>query len=161
MNFANVACILFSGSIAAWTGWGLVSLDGGPSIKPYFEKRIGGIDTYSHGRAIAKNCKALDQAALDLGIEPLSSFGFEDSFKNANLTWYDSRSGLKSVQALLHFVRLKSGAVCDTQAVITELERIETALKKAGEQNVSFCLTIDTTHTTNAMEHEQREGSFF
>jgi hypothetical protein len=47
-------------------------------IVPYFRQRLGDIDTFTRGHAIARSCQVLDDLAIQSGITPISAFGFND-----------------------------------------------------------------------------------
>lgn len=128
-------------------------------IAPYFEKPVEEIHTYSEGHALAARCEALDERAIDLGVKPLSDFGFNDDFYyGEELVWWPAESGLETVSALL--TQLRSDSQSEEQAVIADLERVKHALTRARDQGNRFCLVI-TSGFTNMLEHEKRVGKFF
>ncbi|HYF50576.1 MAG TPA: hypothetical protein VEJ63_14285 [Planctomycetota bacterium] len=141
----------------------------GCSIVPYFEREIGGIDTFASGYAVARNCQRLDELAQRVGAEPLSEFGYEDdihayflgvkAFEN-RLKWFDATRGRVAISKLLGAVRADPSGFKDADAIIAELERIEHALRKAAAANVRFCL-LCRGEGVSPMEIEKREGTFW
>lgn len=172
----------FFGAIFLWLAKGLWEAwfgpDPGPSILPYFQKisgvmelapsgiqDLGGIDTYTHGYAIARNCQALDTMARELNLRELSDFGFNDDFRGEHPTWHPAEAGLSTITVMLQELRRKGTpwekSLDKPEEVIADLERVEAALCKARDKGVPFCFILQTTHFTNALEHERRLGSFF
>ena len=154
---------------ALWSAWFEADLE--PRMLPYFKKipgveRLGDIDTFLHGYAIARNCRALDTIAAELNLPELSDFGFQDDFYDhkGGPTWHPPEEGLRTVAGLLEALR-QEGAWKDwldqPEEVIADLQRVEAALEKARDKGVLFCFVLRITHSTNAQEHERRLGTFF
>jgi hypothetical protein len=127
-----------------------------PGLAPYFDKPIGDIDTYSRGQAIASRCPELDDLAVREGVRTVSSFGFSDDFRGETLTWHDAADGIDTFVALKDVL---SRTAPQSVALRDELDLVINALEKARAKSARFCLLI-TYGFTNAMEHEQRKGSF-
>jgi hypothetical protein len=128
-----------------------------PGLAPYFDRPIGDIHTYSRGHLIALRCPELDDVAITAGAKAISFFGFSDDFRGEPLSWHDTTEGLKT------FLTLKQElAHSEPQGstLLEELGLVIDALQKAQAKSARFCLLI-TYGYTNAMEHEQRKGSFF
>lgn len=133
-----------------------------PSIVPYFQQKIGDIHTFTQGVSIAKHCQELDEMSLQLGVIPLSGFGFNDDFCGEELTWHLADKGLATVTRLIQALRVSDQRrFSDQDQVISELVAIEESLRKASERGIMFCLLLRTSGGTNAMEWEQRKGSCF
>ena len=130
-------------------------------IVPYFQQRLGEIETFARGKAIAKNCQALDELAEQKVLRPLSAFGFNDDFSGEVLTWHAPEEGLATVSGLLSALRASPQMIRESAEIIEELTAVEHALRIACERGVPFCLLLYTAAGTNAMEWEQRKGSCF
>lgn len=130
-------------------------------IVPYFQKKLGEIHTFARGQTIAKSCQALDELAVQLGLKPLSAFGFNDDFAGEELTWHAPEQGLATVSGLLSTLRDSPRLIRQQAQVIDELAAIEHALRIACERGVPFCFLLYTAGATNAIEWEQRQGSCF
>ena len=103
-----------------WEAW--FRPDPGPRILPYFQKisgveRLGGVDTYLHGYAIARSCQALDTLAAELNLQLLSDFGFNDDHRGEEPKWHPAEAGLSTItgllQELLRLRRLSEGLRAD------------------------------------------------
>ncbi len=171
-----------TGVIFVWLAKGLLEGWFGPKpeprILPYFQKisgverlggsgvkGLGGIDSYLHGYAIARNCQALDILAAELNLPLLSDFGFNDDHRGEEPTWHPPEAGLSTITGLLQELHRKDVSWEDSlekpEEVIADLERVEAALCKARDTSVPFCFILETSDFTNAQEHEQRLGFFF
>lgn len=151
-----------------WEAW--FRPDPGPRILPYFQKisgveRLGGVDTYLHGYAIARSCQALDTLAAELNLQLLSDFGFNDDHRGEEPTWHPAEAGLSTITGLLQELLRKDESweksLDKPEEVVADLERIEVALSKARDRRVPFCFILRTSQYTNALEHERRLGTFF
>lgn len=181
-SLSSFLSLVVSGAIFLWLAKGLWAAwfqpDPGPRILPYFQKisnvtgstsskleKLGDIDTYLHGYAIARNCRTLDIMAAKLNLRELSDFGFNDDFRGERPTWHPPEAGLSTTTGLLQELRRKGGGrenlLDSSEEVIADLEKIAAALCKAREKKVPFCFILRTTHSTNKQEHEQRLGFFF
>lgn len=118
-------------------------------VVPYFGSRVGEIETYTHGGAIARRVGELDELAGALGVRPLSVFGWNDDFAGEPLVWHESAEGLVTVEALLDHLRAEGA---DEAPIIDDLERIAHALARAAEKEIRFCLLL--RHGTTTSGHE-------
>ena len=171
-----------TGVIFVWLAKGLLEGWFGPKpeprILPYFQKisgverlggsgvkELGGIDSYLHGYAIARNCQALDILAAELNLPLLSDFGFNDDHRGEEPTWHPAEAGLSTITRLLQELRRKDVSremsLDKPDEVVADLERIELALCRARDKSVPFCFILLVRDFTNAQEHEQRLGTFF
>ena len=132
-----------------------------PQILPYFEKRLGQTDTWLRGQALARNCRALDEAAIAHGVTPLSAFGVGDELAGEEFEWHDAGRGVETVRKLQELLPRFPDLVDDRVAVGDELQFMEEALAKAAERGVRFCLHIRCSDYTCAGEMLARKGSYF
>ena len=137
-------------------------------IHPYFEKPVssaqGRVSTgaaFLSGETLAKELESLDALAANVGVAPLSAFGFEDDFFGEEPRWRAPEEGLKTVLALLDSLDGQPDSVCDVEGVAKDLKKIAAALEDARKRGVRFCLLVRSCDTTNAMEWEQRKGTAF
>jgi hypothetical protein len=135
-------------------------------VTPYFDSKvlaskIGWIDTYCSGQHLARHVLELDELARALGVTPLSEFGWNDDMCGEALVWHDSAIGLKSVNAILAHLHGEEFLDGEQIGVIDDLKRIADALSRTHQAGIRFCLILQHGDATNAMEHEQRKGSFF
>jgi hypothetical protein len=110
------------------------------SVCPYFESPVGDIETFGHGRALARRHCELDALACRHGVAPLSSFGFADDLEGETLVWHDPADGLATVEALLGAL---SGPGCEIprrEPIVADLKRVADALAKAHAKGIRFCL---------------------
>ncbi len=173
-RLSSLAVAAVTGVIFVWLLKGLLEGWLGPRpeprILPCFQKisgveRLGGIDTYVHGYAIARNCQALDTLADELNLQLLSEFGFNDDHLGEEPTWHPAEAGLSTITGLLQELRREDvsweTSLDKPEEVIADLKRIEVALSLARDKNVPFCFILLVRDFTNALEHERRLGTFF
>ncbi len=163
-NFTSALGLMVSGGLLILISWGFIrSLRDcyNIGIIPYFKKRVGDIDTFSNGHAVAKNCRQLDRIAFEKIVSPISKFGFNDDFSGEKVQWHNPEKGLETITLLLREIRRHPKTLDNAKAVISDLERIEDALKKAKARGILFSLLLRSGDTTSGMEMDQRKGSFF
>ncbi len=131
------------------------------SVLPYFRSQVGDIHTFSKGHHVARHLGELDELARSIEVAPLSTFGWNDDRRGEPLVWHDSAEGLRTVKGLMAALEKEDFARADHSGIIEDLKRIAHALDRAQVQGIAFCLLLRHGDTTNAMEHEQRKGSFF
>ena len=118
------------------------------------EQRVSGVDSSSvDGKALAGASEQLDGLALQLGLEPLSSFvshcpdeaaelaaelGF-DSEDVPEVSWFSAELGLRTVRGLLAHVRRIEGS----SRVAADLEAMERVLARATQAGVRFHVAVD------------------
>ena len=110
-------------------------------LAPWFEERLGKGHESVHGRAIARSVKQLDAAALSVGVERISGFGFVDPW-GGDLRWCDARRGVRCLTELMGLVSLEDG-------LRRELQLFVEALKHAEERGVRFCLMVSVGDPSN------------
>jgi hypothetical protein len=113
------------------------------------ERDIKGLDTSMDGKSIAKNIKALDAAAAELGIRPLSEFVsippedlaevLEDHIEDelGAVQFFSAEEGLETVAELLENANLKD------KGVIEDLQECERILNTAADGGVAWHFQID------------------
>lgn len=151
---------LIEGIVVAFLWWLAVRAlleDPPPGMAPYFDRQIGDIHTYPRGKAIAARCPELDRIAEASGVHPISFFGFADDFHGEPVTWHDVADGLSTFTAVRSRVAAHEP---EGSELLQDLDFVIDALQKAGAKAARFCLIITAAYS-NAMEHEQRKGSFF
>ena len=113
-------------------------------IVPYFQERLGDIHTIYQGHNIAKDCRALDELSQQLGVTPLSAFGFNDDFHSEEFTWHPAEKGLAAMTVLIDSLQASDlPNLSDKDRVVKELVSIQNALRIASQRNVMFCFIIN------------------
>lgn len=130
-------------------------------VIPYFERPVGGIDTFLRGAALAHHMQQLDALAAETGTTRLSAFGFGDDLFGETVVWHTAGDGLRSVRALLEAVELRPDRVEHVQDVIGDLRHMAEALRKARDHEIRFSLLLRHGNSTSALEWEKRQGTAF
>lgn len=130
-------------------------------IIPYFERRVGEIDTFLAGESLARQFLALEKLAAKSGCRPLSDFGFNDDLAGESLVWHPAEAGLETVRTLREEVTHDPGSVPDAAAVDADLERWQYALARARDTQIPFCVLLRVGNATCAQEWEVRRGTAF
>jgi hypothetical protein len=120
------------------------------AIVPVYEKLMPEAGTYLSGHAIARNCLQLDQLAKLQGLKPISAFGFNDPLRGETLVWHDPIDGFQTVAGLIRAVATKRDAVDDPSSVISDLEKIRSALEQARGKGIRFAFLVEIGKTTSA-----------
>lgn len=131
------------------------------AIHPYFESRVGEIDTFGQGRELARHLKDLDELARELGVVPLSAFGFADDLAGEALTWHDAATGRKTAEALLVVLSGDGLLAVGSDRLVQDPKRLAHALGRADDRGIRFCLLLRHGDGTSAQEWEVRKGSAF
>jgi hypothetical protein len=160
LHLAAVAAAIFAvGTFTAvagtWDCWRYVR------VIPYFEGKVGGIDTFLGGSGIARSLLFLDELAAEGGVAPLSAFGFHDDLRGETVGWHPPEEGLRTVETLLAAVDTEPGRVSDPEAVRRDLSRIAEALRRAADLRIRFSLLLLHGNATSGLEWERRIGSAF
>lgn len=117
------------------------------------EKKIAGLDTSMDGKSLSQNVEALDRAALESGVQPLSAFfsmATEDAadfmagegmdltdIELPSLQQFSAQEGLSTITALAaHPVGQRAG-------VIDDLRACELILNQAAKHGVGWHFEID------------------
>ena len=117
------------------------------------EREIDGVDTRMDGKSLARHVEALDQAARDLGVRPLSDFFSADptqlaeimesegvdseDFAPPALQQFSAEDGLGSIRALV------SHAVAGADGVALDLGDCERVLAAAAQHGVGWHFDVD------------------
>lgn len=122
-------------------------------VVPYFPKGELHVeaDTQFRGHALARRFQFLEERSLELGVEPLSHFGWADDLGGQQLVWHDAARGLVTVAALLELPALEPELQDD-------LTRLRAALTSAQEVNAPFCLLLLHGQSTSGWEMDTRRG---
>lgn len=127
-------------------------------LLPYFEREVGQTDTWLAGEALLWHSKALDDAACQLGLTPLSAFRTgDDLIRGETLRWFDAVGALATVERLLEpdvLEHLPAG-------VASDLQRLRQALQRAAAQGIRFGLILRESNGASGHEMSLRRGSFF
>ncbi|HEY3997735.1 MAG TPA: hypothetical protein VGO93_02640 [Candidatus Xenobia bacterium] len=117
---------------------GAVSSFRSPAVRiiPVFDRpRPGDSPAYLSGHALARRSQQLDALAEELGLAPLSTFGFGDPFQGETLAWHRPWECLDTICALL-----QHPVPADVKA---DLERLARALSHAREEGCDFALLLE------------------
>lgn len=115
------------------------------------ERKIEGLDTGMDGKSISRHIEALDDAARELGVTPLSEFysidpendgGFMEAAGLGDIelppvTQFAAQDGLRTVQALAMHTVAKSGHVAQ------DLQNCERILTVAAQHGVGWHFELD------------------
>lgn len=153
--------LVLSGLMFLWFACMLCTLGSKPRILPFFEKQVGQTDTWLSGEALARNCRALDEAAAAHGLVPLSEFGYEEAPPGEESEWRDASRGVETAKGLAELVGRLPRLVDDPAQVQVELELLEDALAKASYRGIRFCLHLRCSDFVCPAEIAARKGSYF
>jgi hypothetical protein len=130
-------------------------------VVPYFERSLDFKmqGAFKNGFALAKGFDVLERRASELGVTPLSAFGFGDDMLGQLLVWHSTETGLKTVQAL---VASSHNEALDAK-LLEDLQAVEAALERAAAKAVRFTLVvrIGADKWISGAEMFQRKGSFW
>ncbi len=113
------------------------------------ERQIDGVDTRMDGKSISREMEALDDAARQLGVRPLSEFFSADPEQLAEfldgenaielppLQQFTAQEGLATVRALL------AHPTARTDGVTEDLRQYERILNAAAEHGIGWHFEID------------------
>jgi hypothetical protein len=126
-------------------------------VLPYFERRLGGTDTWLAGESLLWHSRHLDATAAQLSVRPLSEFASgDDLIRGEELRWFSAEDGLRTVERLMQ----PDAAASFSADVVSDLSRLRDALRLACSQGVRFCLLLREGSGTSGYEMGQRRGSF-
>lgn len=149
--------LLFGWAVVRW----MLPFRPKPRIVPYFAKELaplGGstMHAFSRGRALYLHIDALEVLAGNLGVRPLSAFGFAYDHFAQEVRWHPASEGLATVQTL------REGK--NEPRVAEDLEALASVLEVAAEKDVPFSLVL-RLHEKDSMQtvctRETRQGSFW
>jgi hypothetical protein len=130
-------------------------------IVPYFESMVGfgKIHAFKGGIELARQSRRLDDLACQIGVRPLSDFGFKDDQDGQELVWYNSSEGINTI------IRLKEQLQNNQKAIslVQELDVLQNNLEQAKDKNIRFCLLIRSglDKMISPMEMDNRKGFFW
>jgi len=128
------------------------------TVLPYFEREVGDIDTFLAGEGLLWHSRALDEVAVQCGVTPLSAFASGDDLIRGELVcWFEAAEGLRTTERLLE----ADVAGTLSTGVVTDLERLRDALRRASDQGIRFGLLVREGSYASGHEMSLRRGSFF
>ena len=130
-------------------------------LMPYFERQLGGIDTFIAGQSLASYLQQLDLLARYYDVQPLSTFGFADDMRGETLVWHDAHLGVQCITTLLTAIEGQSIPNKVRNAIKNDLVLWEQALLRAKELDVKFCVLLMHGNSTSGHESDIRKGSAF
>ncbi len=127
-------------------------------VLPYYERPVGGADTFLSGRHLLWHSRRLDAIAARHGVRPLSEFASgDDLISGEELRWFPCTEALATVECLL----TKAEAESVTVKVTSDLVQLRDGLRLAEAKGIRFCLLLRGGSVTSGWEMSQRKGSFF
>ena len=161
--FLAVFTLFFGWAVVMWLTWPRWLK---PRIVAYFARELepygGGTSAaFWRGRAVYLELAALEKLAQDLGVKPLSAFGFEDDFFEQKVQWHPAAEGLQTVAALRQSLDAQMLA---NRALIQDLDALAQVLHSATERGVDFCLVLRLTKSDSIQAvctREDRQGRFW
>jgi hypothetical protein len=117
-----------------------------------------GFDTQVGGKALSREEEAINKIAWDLKVTPLMEFYSVDTEGAMDLMeyegdpskaeipetqWFDPEEGLKTVQALLHYISDHPNVVQNPGPVIDDLKDFEGVLEQAIVYGLHWHLSVD------------------
>jgi hypothetical protein len=127
-------------------------------LLPYFEKPLGDIETWPHGKSLLEHSRQLDELASALSATPLSKFASgDDLIPGETLTWFDAQPALETTEKLLQ----ADAARAFSPELTSDLSHLRDALQSASAKQTRFCLLLREGSATSDAEMKRRKGSFF
>jgi hypothetical protein len=127
-------------------------------IVPYFERKLGNVDTWEGGRSLLAHSRDLDDLTAFLGLPALSQFASgDDMVEGEELAFFPPETALPTVEKLI----LRSKASRFPKDLVSDLNRLRDALKFAAENKVQFCFLLREGSSSSGQEMAIRRGSFF
>jgi hypothetical protein len=141
-----------------WTAYRSVRDQLRVRVIPYFERPLRSVTSFLTGEQLLLYSRRLDEAAVRLGVRPLSEFASgDDMIRGETLTWFLPEEALHTIERLL-----QPDAAGDLpQPVLSDLNQIRDALKTAQSHDVRFCFLIREGTSASGVEMDRRKGSFF
>ncbi len=130
-------------------------------IIPYFQRQLGGIDTFFAGRTMVCFLKQLDRIAEKQNSKPISSFGFADDLLGEELVWHDPKIGLQTIYAIQSVMQQSNIPDAIGRPLLSDLTKWQHALERAASEQVSFCVLLRHGDSTSGHEWDVRQGSAF
>lgn len=122
--------------------------------------------TFDRGYGIASNFKQLDDIVCNVGLKPLSSFGFGDDMilNDVEVCWHKPDDCLKTVRYLIKYIEETTNiSLINVQELLEDLKQWEIALFNALKENILICilLIIQSNASRSSVEIEARAGTFW
>ncbi len=127
-------------------------------IIPYFQRSLGAVDTFLIGKALARSLKQLDAVAMELGVQPISAFGFNDDLRGEALIWHAPEEGFKTVETLLNELQRLDIPDAIRNGILKDLRSWKAALQCASTENVLFFILLRHGNSTSGHEWDVRKG---
>ena len=128
------------------------------AILPYFDRPVGGTQTFGHGKSLPRHSRFLDQIALERGVQPLAAFGFNDDMDGEPLRWHAASDGRATLCALIAAIEAEDLKLDDADDLLADLRRIREALAQAEQVGARFCLLVRMGNRFSFMEFDVRKG---
>jgi hypothetical protein len=129
-------------------------------VIPIYDSHVPEADTFLTGFALARNCTRLDALAQRCGAKRVSAFGFNDPLYGETFVWHDASECLRTVETLIASLNTEREAVDDIDAVLSDLDRVKSALAAATEKGVRFALLVEVGEGTSGLVWERRKAWF-
>lgn len=127
-------------------------------VLPYFERPVGGTDTWLAGESLLWHSRLFDEAATRCGVIPLSAFASgDDLIPGEELRWFEAADALRTAERLLE----ADVAAALPAGVVADLERLRDTLRLACAKGIKFCLLVREGSFASGHEMSVRKGSFF
>lgn len=127
----------------------------------YFQRRLGGIETFLAGQTMVRYLAQLDLIATNQSVKPISSFGFADDLLGEEVVWHDPGIGLQSICAIQSAVQQSNVPDAIARPLLSELAKWQHALERAAAEHVAFCVLLRHGNSTSGHEWDVRQGSAF
>ena len=137
-----------------------------PRIVPYFERKYfrsgdpsrpvaeESRSAFRAGTAIAADLTRLDDVARQMGVTPLSSFGFGDDLFHQTPQWSDITEGVRTIETLIP--KADNQTAEDLRTLLAALQKV-----RATQQRFSLILRYGPDEFISGVEMEKRIGSFW
>jgi hypothetical protein len=138
-----------------------------PRIIPYFNLHLNAKGetsaAFRAGFRVALNLEFLDQLCAEIGTVPLSRFGFSDDAYGQEVVWHLPAEALLTVSGLIERLASLDGQTPADPYLISDLEKLAAALRKAIEAGASFCLVLrdGADDYISPTEMDRRQGFFW
>jgi hypothetical protein len=94
-----------------------------------------GFDIFVNGKAIAHASDQLGEISKAIGVTPIDEFHGKK--------WHDPDVGLKTVYALMAYLKENPSALSDTEEIVDDLKEWEDVLQKARAASIKWKMKID------------------
>lgn len=131
-------------------------------LVPYFEKPLNSTarEAFKRGFALVREFDGLERRASQLGVTPLSAFGFGDDMLGQAVVWHTADDGLKTARALVASFQQEG----HDSNLLEDLQALEAALEEAEAAAVRFSFVVRLGSDANGVQNAelcQRKGAFW